>query len=45
MRPKDRAITQLLSVQSVAEIRTHLRALGPKKIKSPWSDPAVKRVP
>ena len=30
---------------SGAKLWVRVRALGPKGLKSPWSDPAVKRVP
>lgn len=35
----------LTGLPSGSKIWVRVRALGPKKIKSPWSDPAVKRVP
>ncbi len=37
--------TSLDGLPSGNKIWVRVRALGPKKIKSPWSDPAVKRVP
>lgn len=37
--------TSLTGLPSGSKIWVRVRALGPKKIKSPWSDPAVKRVP
>ncbi len=37
--------TTLTGLPSGSKIWVRIRALGPKKIKSPWSDPAVKRVP
>ena len=37
--------TTLSGLPSGAKQWGRVRALGPKKIKSPWSDPAVKRVP
>lgn len=37
--------TTLTGLPSGSKIWVRVRALGPKKIKSPWSDPAVKRVP
>lgn len=37
--------TTLDGLPSGSKIWVRVRALGPKKIKSPWSDPAVKRVP
>lgn len=35
----------LTGLTSGAKIWMRVRALGPKGLKSPWSDPAVKRVP
>ena len=35
----------LTGLTSGAKIWVRVRALGPKGLKSPWSDPAVKRVP
>ena len=35
----------LTGLPSGTKVWVRVRALGPKKIKSPWSDPAVKRVP
>ena len=37
--------TTLTGLTSGAKKWVRVRALGPKEIKSPWSDPAVKRVP
>ena len=37
--------TTLTGLPSGAKQWGRVRALGPKKVKSPWSDPAVKRVP
>ncbi|PAW87126.1 MAG: hypothetical protein B9S33_06775 [Pedosphaera sp. Tous-C6FEB] len=37
--------TSLTGLPSGSKVWVRVRALGPKKIKSPWSDPAVKRVP
>jgi len=37
--------TTLTELESGKKKWTRVRALGPKKVKSPWSDPAVKRVP
>ncbi|MBI3874481.1 MAG: fibronectin type III domain-containing protein [Verrucomicrobia bacterium] len=37
--------TTLTGLTSGAKQWVRVRALGPKKVKSPWSDPAVKRVP
>jgi len=36
---------QLTGLPSGTKVWVRVRALGPKKIKSPWSAPAVKRVP
>ena len=37
--------TTLTGQLSGSKLWGRVRALGPKKVKSPWSDPAVKRVP
>lgn len=37
--------TSITGLPSGNKIWVRVRALGPKKIRSPWSDPAVKRVP
>jgi len=37
--------TTLTELESGKKKWTRVRALGPKKVKSPWSDPALKRVP
>ena len=37
--------TTLTALVSGAKKWVRVRALGPKEIKSPWSDPALKRVP
>ena len=37
--------TTLKSLTSGSKVWVRVRALGPKGLKSPWSDPAVKRVP
>ncbi len=37
--------TTVAELESGKKVWGRVRALGPKNIKSPWSDPAVKRVP